>query len=64
MKAASRIEPSRSLYQGMQYTPAAQTDLRRKWADFFAEHTKPLDAESYQRDQIAERGARQIPGNY
>ena len=46
------------------YTPAVSTDLRAKWAAFFAEHAKPETAESYQQDQINEHAAREIPGNY
>jgi hypothetical protein len=61
------VQPSRRLFDAdkttrLDYVPSAKTDLKAKWASFFAEHAKPDTADSYQADQIAEHAARQIPG--
>lgn len=61
--AAKRVEPSVHLYQNKPYTNAANTDLRSQWAEWFAEHQKPVTADSYQADAIAEAQARHGLGN-
>lgn len=55
-----KVEPSRSLLQGMPYTKASDTDLRAKWEQFFADARKPENADDYQASAIAEHQSMNI----
>ena len=59
-------QPTRRLFDTnkttrLEYVPAAQTDLKAKWASFFAEHAKPVTADDYQQDQINEHKTMRFP---
>lgn len=58
--AARKTQPTRSLLEGMAYTKASDTDLRAKWAQFFADARKPDNADDYQASAIAEHQAMNI----
>ena len=64
MNTLRKVEPSRHLYEGHEYTPAMNTDIRLRFEQWRAEALKPETAESVQESAIAEHQARRIPGNY
>lgn len=58
-------QPTRRLFDTdketqLRYVPAAQTDLRKQWQEFFAAHAKCETQASYQRAQIAEHNSMEV----